>query len=69
MLQSRLLAPRRRRRQAQGGCLLLVDVLKVDSAVEDVVEHAEEVSLPEDDVTVGAPEAVEVEYAVSRLHD
>ena len=42
---------------------------EVQPAVEDVVEHAEEVALLEYGVAGGAPEAVDVEETVSGFHD
>ena len=42
---------------------------EVQPAVEDVVEHAEEVALLEDGVAGGAAEAVDVEQTVASFHD
>ncbi len=52
-------------RGCRGGLLHL----EVRPAEDRLPEHAEEVSLPEEEIAGDAPEAVDVEEAVPGLHD
>ena len=56
---------RGRRGRHRGGLLHL----EVRPAEDRLPEHAEEVSLPEEEIAGDAPEAVDVEEAVPGLHD